>query len=333
MVVGSDPRGAWGCGSDQGMVCLVVKPPEKGAFVVGQPPPEEGAFGFGLAQKGGVCWFWLSLTAGGCLGWLSNSRVNADGFNSDIGYDDETSTYRRRRQKFGSSKEAKDRLYMHSIESKRKLKQYKNDKTNVRAICEGKLTVFTMLRGSGPTGPNQTMGDGPSRSSGLTTRSTNRKDVGTNDDSEACSSVVDARDKGDLYPWVLYVALEVQDQLQHNLELQVSMKKESRAKFKSEREVKGLAKEKGSFPCQVLAAIGLDSKNGIYPLAYALVEAESKSSLSWFLQCLGDGIDLQLNSNFAFINDRQKCVVDVVARTCRKWELTEIHYKHDVAAC
>ncbi|GKC15079.1 putative ribonuclease H-like domain-containing protein, partial [Tanacetum coccineum] len=50
MVVGSDPRGAWGCGSDQGSVCLVVKPPEKGAFVVGQPPPEEGAPGFGLSQ-------------------------------------------------------------------------------------------------------------------------------------------------------------------------------------------------------------------------------------------------------------------------------------------
>ncbi|GJU38208.1 hypothetical protein Tco_1191165, partial [Tanacetum coccineum] len=35
---------------------------------------------------------------------------------------------------------------------------------------------------------------------------------------------------------------------------------------------------KGPFPGQVLAAVGLDSNNGIYPLAYALVEAESKSS-------------------------------------------------------
>ncbi|GJV41403.1 hypothetical protein Tco_1419843 [Tanacetum coccineum] len=33
-----------------------VKPPEKGAFVVGQPPPEEGASGFGLAQERGVRW-------------------------------------------------------------------------------------------------------------------------------------------------------------------------------------------------------------------------------------------------------------------------------------
>ncbi|GKF50230.1 hypothetical protein Tco_0146697, partial [Tanacetum coccineum] len=29
---------------------------------------------------------------------------------------------------------------------------------------------------------------------------------------------------------------------------------------------------KGLFPGQVLVAVGLDSNNGIYPLAYALVE-------------------------------------------------------------
>ncbi|GKE45456.1 hypothetical protein Tco_1472740 [Tanacetum coccineum] len=37
--------------------------------------------------------------------------------------------------------------------------------------------------------------------------------------------------------------------------------------------------KKGPFPGHVLAVVGLDSNNGIYPLAYALVEAESKSSL------------------------------------------------------
>ncbi|GKF29109.1 hypothetical protein Tco_0095451, partial [Tanacetum coccineum] len=35
---------------------------------------------------------------------------------------------------------------------------------------------------------------------------------------------------------------------------------------------------KGPFLGQVLAVVRLDSNNGIYPLAYALVEAESKSS-------------------------------------------------------
>ncbi|GKE32749.1 mutator type transposase [Tanacetum coccineum] len=54
-----------------------------------------------------------------------------------------------------------------------------------------------------------------------------------------------------------------------------------------------------------MAATGLESNNEIYPLAYALVEAKSKSSWCWFLQCLSDDIDLQPNSNFTFISDKQ----------------------------
>ncbi|GJU27988.1 mutator type transposase [Tanacetum coccineum] len=69
---------------------------------------------------------------------------------------------------------------------------------------------------------------------------------------------------------------------------------------------------KGPFPGQVLVAVGLDSNNGIYPLAYALVEAESKSSWCWFLQCLGDDIDLHPNSNFTFISDRQKGIIPAI---------------------
>nr|GEZ62541.1 hypothetical protein [Tanacetum cinerariifolium] len=62
----------------------------------------------------------------------------------------------------------------------------------------------------------------------------------------------------------------------------------------------------GPFPGQVLVEVGLYSNNRIYPLAYALVEAKTKSSWCQFLQCLGDDIDLHPNSNFIFISDRQK---------------------------
>ncbi|GJY24861.1 hypothetical protein Tco_0398519 [Tanacetum coccineum] len=136
----------------------------------------------------------------------------------------------------------------------------------------------------------------------------------------------------------------VQDQLQRELEVQISMSKAFRAKAKAEREIKGdhvlqysmlrdyvvelqstnlnitvkIAVERNTDPslptrvfqriyiCQVLVAVGLDSNNGIYPLAYALVEAKSKSLRCWFLQCLGDDIDLHPNLNFTFISDRQK---------------------------
>ncbi|GJT22353.1 heat stress transcription factor B-4-like protein [Tanacetum coccineum] len=69
---------------------------------------------------------------------------------------------------------------------------------------------------------------------------------------------------------------------------------------------------KGPFLGQVLVDVGLDSNNGIYPLAYALVEAKSKSSWCWFLQCLGDDIDLHPNSNFKFISDRQKGIIPAI---------------------
>ncbi|GJS02396.1 putative transposase, mutator type, MULE transposase domain protein [Tanacetum coccineum] len=147
--------------------------------------------------------------------------INADGFNSNSGNGEEK-YYRKRSQKFTTPKEAKDRVYLHSIKSRRNLKLYKNDGVRIRAICDGKVFVFTMSQGL----------DG--------------------------------------------------------------------------------AFTKGPFPRQVLVAVGLDSNNGIYPLAYALVEAESKSSWCWFLQCLGDDIDLHPNSNFTFISDRQKGIIPAI---------------------
>lgn len=63
---------------------------------------------------------------------------------------------------------------------------------------------------------------------------------------------------------------------------------------------------KGIYSGQVLTAVGVDSNNDLYPVAYAVVEAKSKSSWLWFLSNLGADLDLQQNSNFTFISDRQK---------------------------
>nr|GEU49507.1 hypothetical protein [Tanacetum cinerariifolium] len=208
--------------------------------------------------------------------------------------------------------EAKDRVYLHSIESKRNLKLYKNDNVNTRARCNGKVPIFIMSQVTGPTGPNYGMEAGPSGLSGLTTKSKK----GRIQISEQVRVTMD-------------IPVEaVQDQLQRKLEVQISMSKAFKAKAKAEIEIRGdhvleykfvwergckrdplgldAAFMKGSFPGQVLVVVGLDSNNVIYPLVYALVEAESKSSWCWFLQCLGDDIDLHPNSNFTFISDRQK---------------------------
>ncbi|PWA78594.1 transposase, MuDR, MULE transposase domain protein [Artemisia annua] len=62
---------------------------------------------------------------------------------------------------------------------------------------------------------------------------------------------------------------------------------------------------------QILTAVGIDGNNGIYPVAYAVVEAECKSSWLWFLKNLGDDLDLQPNYHYTFISDRQKAELSV----------------------
>ncbi|KAI3678919.1 hypothetical protein L6452_38223 [Arctium lappa] len=71
---------------------------------------------------------------------------------------------------------------------------------------------------------------------------------------------------------------------------------------------------KGPFPGQVLTAVGIDSNHGIYPLAYAIVEAETTSSWTWFLECLGDDLDMYPNFNFTFISDRQKGIILAISK-------------------
>ena len=74
------------------------------------------------------------------------------------------------------------------------------------------------------------------------------------------------------------------------------------------REILGLdgAFMKGPYPGQLLTAVTVDPNNGIYPLAYGLVETENTESWTWFLTQLGDDLDLYRNSHFTFISDRQK---------------------------
>nr|GFA74393.1 transposase, mutator type [Tanacetum cinerariifolium] len=69
------------------------------------------------------------------------------------------------------------------------------------------------------------------------------------------------------------------------------------------RELLGLdgAFMRGPFPSQLLFAMSIDSNNGIYPLAYAVVEDETKESWTWNLLCLLDDLGLEENSNLTFI--------------------------------
>ncbi|KAL4565822.1 hypothetical protein LXL04_029928 [Taraxacum kok-saghyz] len=72
---------------------------------------------------------------------------------------------------------------------------------------------------------------------------------------------------------------------------------------------------KGPFPGQILIAVGLDSNNGIYPLAYAVVEAETFQSWTWFLELLEEDLNLGPRSNFTFISDRQNGLLPAISKT------------------
>nr|GFA05868.1 hypothetical protein [Tanacetum cinerariifolium] len=115
----------------------------------------------------------------------------------------------------------------------------------------------------------------------------------------------------------------LKDQLQKQYEVGISKQKAFRAKKMAQERVEGPLKDgftvgkrdllgldgcflSSSYPGWILTTVGVDPNNGIYPLAYAIVESENKDSWKWFLECVGDDLDLFRNSNFTFISDRQK---------------------------
>ncbi|GJZ63928.1 hypothetical protein Tco_0620349 [Tanacetum coccineum] len=61
-------------------------------------------------------------------------------------------------------------------------------------------------------------------------------------------------------------------------------------------------------------AMGVDANNGIYPVAYGIVESENQYSWTWFLTFLGDDFDLFSNSNFTFITNREKGLLPATAK-------------------
>ncbi|KAK5812330.1 hypothetical protein PVK06_027759 [Gossypium arboreum] len=53
---------------------------------------------------------------------------------------------------------------------------------------------------------------------------------------------------------------------------------------------------KGYYGGYLLAVVGIDANNGIYPLAYTAIESENQASWLWFLELLV--IDLEIVSSY-----------------------------------
>ncbi|XP_058773528.1 uncharacterized protein LOC131647680 isoform X2 [Vicia villosa] len=69
---------------------------------------------------------------------------------------------------------------------------------------------------------------------------------------------------------------------------------------------------KGDYGGQLMSAIGRDGNNQIYPIAYAVVEAETKDSWEWFLHLLLEDLRAFNDRCYGFISDQQKGLVPAI---------------------
>ncbi|XP_019264233.1 PREDICTED: uncharacterized protein LOC109241865 [Nicotiana attenuata] len=91
---------------------------------------------------------------------------------------------------------------------------------------------------------------------------------------------------------------------------------------------------------QLLVAVGLDSNNQTYPIAWAVVDKETKRTWTWFLELLQRSLDLKEGEGITFMSEMQKGLIEVVnnvlpnshhrfcvrhieSNWCKKWRTTE----------
>ncbi|CAK8571344.1 unnamed protein product [Lathyrus sativus] len=72
---------------------------------------------------------------------------------------------------------------------------------------------------------------------------------------------------------------------------------------------------KGDFGGQLIGVVGKDGNNKIYPIAYAVVEAEMKHSWKWFLNLLLEYLQSIQDNKYGFISDQQKGLVPTILET------------------
>ena len=57
---------------------------------------------------------------------------------------------------------------------------------------------------------------------------------------------------------------------------------------------------------EILTAIGRDANNHIFPVAWAVVNVENKDNWSWFLDLLGDDLDMPTGNGLTLMSDQHK---------------------------
>ncbi|CAN1140110.1 hypothetical protein LINPERHAP2_LOCUS11670 [Linum perenne] len=65
---------------------------------------------------------------------------------------------------------------------------------------------------------------------------------------------------------------------------------------------------------QLLAAIGVDGNENIFPIAWAVVERECENSWGWFMELLKGDLEIPNAPGWMFMSDRQKGLQNVMER-------------------
>ncbi|KAK8557197.1 hypothetical protein V6N13_013473 [Hibiscus sabdariffa] len=69
---------------------------------------------------------------------------------------------------------------------------------------------------------------------------------------------------------------------------------------------------KGYYQGHLLAVVGIDADDSIYPIAFAVVESENQSSWNWFLEILDNDLEINNSNSSTFMTNRQKGLMEVV---------------------
>ncbi|KAK8577324.1 hypothetical protein V6N13_027603 [Hibiscus sabdariffa] len=69
---------------------------------------------------------------------------------------------------------------------------------------------------------------------------------------------------------------------------------------------------KGYYGGTFLAAVSVDANDHIYPIAYAVVEAETESSWNWFLSLLEADLGIGSSHNITIVSDKQKGLKEAI---------------------
>nr|KAJ0192876.1 hypothetical protein LSAT_V11C800410730 [Lactuca sativa] len=253
-------------------------------------------------------------------------------------------------QKFTSSRELKDAIRKNVVESRRELDFIKNDKNRVRVICKVTIPELGQLDPCRPSQSNKESEE--NKCPWVLYASKWEQDVDweikTYKKEHRCLQTRNV--KACTYKFLAKKIVQqiesnptvptraLQEQLQCEYQVDILKMKVFRAKTKTLNQVRGdyagqyttlrdYVQELRTRNPGTTVKIEVESEPNpasetrnfkrIYiclrPLKKGfLAEAENINSWTWFLRCLGDDINLQANSNFTFISNRQKGLLQAI---------------------